>query len=333
MRKRAAQELSPETGRMGAEDPSWAFSAGPLLGRDFLDVADLDSSELRAVLELAHAIKAGRWADRPLEGRHIAMLFQKPSHRTRVSFEVGIARLGGATTTLTEQDVQIGVRETVADAARVLDRYVDGIVARLRSHDDLLELAGAAEKPVINALTDRSHPCQILADLMTLEEVGGPLAGQHVAYIGDGNNIATSLVEASALMGFPLTVITPSGYEPDEAVITRARGLALDGDRLSITNDLAKVEGATAIYTDVWTSMGQETERESRRRVFAEYQVNEALMSTVPDAVFMHCLPAHRGEEVTDAVIDGKQSVVFQQAGNRLYAQMALMAELFGTSQ
>ena len=304
-----------------------------LFGRDFLDVGDLEASELRALLDLAHDIKAGRWTLRPLAGRHIAMLFQRPSHRTRVSFEVAIARLGGSRTTLGEQDVQLGYRESVGDAARVLDRYVDGIVARLRSHTDLVELASAAEKPVINALTDRSHPCQILADLMTLEEVRGPLARQHVAYVGDGNNIATSLMEASTRLGFPLTVITPSGYEPDEAVITGARRLALDGDRLSITNDLAKVEGATAVYTDVWTSMGQDTERESRRRVFAEYQVNEALMAAVPDAVFMHCLPAHRGEEVTDAVIDGKQSVVFQQAGNRLYAQMALMAELFGTSQ
>ena len=302
-----------------------------LFGRDFLDVGDLEASELRALLDLAHDIKAGRWTHRPLAGSHIAMLFQRPSHRTRVSFEVAIARLGGSRTTLGEQDVQLGNRETVGDAARVLDRYVDGIVARLRSHADLVELAAAAEKPVINALTDRSHPCQILADLMTLEEVRGPLARQHVAYVGDGNNIATSLMEASTRLGFPLTVITPSGYEPDEAVVMRVRGLALDGDRLSITNDLAKAEGATAVYTDVWTSMGQETERESRRRAFAEYQVNEALMSKVPGAVFMHCLPAHRGEEVTDAVIDGKQSVVFEQAGNRLYAQMALMAELFGS--
>src|SRR5882672_2327601 len=175
-------------------------SVSALVGRDFLDIADLDQSELREVLDLAHAIKAGRWSDRPLQGRHIAMLFQNPSHRTRVSFEVGIARLGGTTTTLTEHDVQIGVRETVSDAARVLDRYVDGIVARLRTHEDLVELATAAEKPVINALTDRSHPCQILADLVTLEERCGPLVQQHVVYIGDGNNIADSLIEASALV-------------------------------------------------------------------------------------------------------------------------------------
>ena len=304
-----------------------------LSGRDFLDVGDLNAAELRAVLDLAHEIKGGRWTERPLAGRHIAMLFQRPSHRTRVSFEVGIARLGGATTTLGEQDVQLGYRESVGDAARVLDRYVDGIVARLRTHSDLIELADAAEKPVINALTDHSHPCQILADLVTLEDARGPLARQHVVYVGDGNNIATSLMEASTLLGFPLTVITPSGFEPEEATIARARGLSADGDRLSITNDLAKVEGATAVYTDVWTSMGQETERESRRRAFAEYQVNETLMAVVPKAIFMHCLPAHRGEEVTDAVIDGKQSVVFEQAGNRLYAQMALMAGLFGAAR
>ncbi|TMC92057.1 MAG: ornithine carbamoyltransferase [Chloroflexi bacterium] len=301
-----------------------------LFGRDFLDVADFEAAELRRVLDLAHQIKAGTWSGRPLAGRHIAMLFQRPSHRTRVSFEVGIARLGGATTTLGEQDVQLGVRETVGDAARVLDRYVDGIVARLRTHADLTELADAAEKPVINALTDRSHPCQVLADLVTLEEVGGPLTEQKVVYVGDGNNIATSLIEASARLDFRLTVITPNGYAPDEAVVARARSLSRDGDRVTITSDLSGLDGATAIYTDVWTSMGQESERQSRRRIFAEYQVNPALMAGEPKAVFMHCLPAHRGEEVTDEVIDGPRSVVLQQAGNRLYAQMALMSELFG---
>ena len=301
-----------------------------LKGRDFLDVADLDRAELKAVLELAHAIKAGRWAERPLEGRHIAMLFQRPSHRTRVSFEVGIARLGGTTTTLTEQDVQLGVRETVADAARVLDRYVDGIVARLRTHDDLVELAGAADKPVINALTDRSHPCQILADLMTLEEARGPLAKQHVVYVGDGNNIATSLIEASALLGFALTLISPPGFEPREEVLQRAGKLGAGTSGVTVTNDVGALEGATAIYTDVWTSMGQERERTDRRKVFAAYQVNQKLMEAANGAVFLHCLPAHRGEEVTDEVIDGPRSIVFEQAANRLYAQMALMAELFG---
>jgi ornithine carbamoyltransferase len=300
-----------------------------LQGRDFLDVADLGRADLRRILDLAHDIKAGRWKERPLQGRHMAMLFQKPSHRTRVSFEVGIARLGGSTTTLTENDVQLGVRESVPDAARVLDRYVDGIVARLRSHGDLVQLAQASEKPVINALTDRSHPCQILADLMTLEEVGGELAGQHVVYIGDGNNIANSLIEASALTGFQLTVVSPPDYAPRDSVLERARSINSGKPHVTLTSDIADIGQATAIYTDVWASMGQETQQEARREAFARYQVDQKVMDLAPGAVFMHCLPAHRGEEVTDEVIDGPRSVVFQQAGNRLYAQMALMAVLF----
>ena len=304
-----------------------------LQGRDFLDIADLAPAELRSVLQLAHAIKAGRWAERPLQGKHVAMLFQKPSHRTRVSFEVGIARLGGTTTSLGEQDVQLGRRESVGDAARVLDRYVDAIVARMRSHADLIQLAEAAEKPVINALTDRSHPCQILADLMTLEEARGPLSEQRVVYVGDGNNIATSLIEASALLGFRLTVISPPGYEPTHQVIDHANKIGLGTGRVVISNDVAALDGATAIYTDVWTSMGQEDQRTTRRQVFAPYQVNQRLMDAAKGAIFLHCLPAHRGEEVTDEVIDGPRSVVFDQAGNRLYAQMALLAELMGTTE
>ncbi len=305
-------------------------SVNALKGRDFLDIADFDREELRHVLDLAHEIKKGRWSGRPLEGRHIAMLFQKPSHRTRVSFEVGIARLGGTTTTLSEQDVQLGVRETIADAARVLDRYVDGVVARLRSHDDMLQLAASSEKPVINGLTDRSHPCQVLADLLTLEEVRGELAKQHVVYVGDGNNVTTSLIEASALTGFALTVVSPPGYQPQARVLERARSITTGKLQVKLSSDLAELDGATAIYTDVWASMGQESERDGRRKAFAEYQVNQAVMDAAPGAIFMHCLPAHRGEEVTDEVIDGPRSVVFDQAGNRLYAQMALMAFLFG---
>jgi len=297
-------------------------------GRDFIDVADLDRATLRQILDLAHEIKAGRWRERPLEGRHVAMLFQRPSHRTRVSFEVGIARLGGTTTTLTGQDVQLGFRESVADAARVLDQYVDGVIARLRAHDDLLQLARSSDKPVINALTDRSHPCQVLADLMTIEEVAGDLAQQHVVFIGDGNNIANSLIEAAAVAGFALTVITPPGYDPQPGVVERARSIDPGHFRVTLTKKIT-LDHATAIYTDVWASMGQEDERAVRQKVFSPYRVDRALMDAAPGAVFMHCLPAHRGEEVTDDVIDGPRSVVFQQAGNRLYAQMALMTGLF----
>ena len=301
-----------------------------LVGRDFIDVADLKRTDLRRILDLALEIKAGRWTERPLAGRHVAMLFQRPSHRTRVSFEVGIARLGGSTTTLTGQDVQLGFRESVADAARVLDQYVDGVVARLRAHEDLLQLARSSEKPVINALTDRSHPCQVLADLMTMEEVGGDLARQHVVFIGDGNNIANSLIEASAVAGFALTVITPPGYDPQPGVVNRARSIESGNFRVTLTNNIS-LDEATVIYTDVWASMGQEDERAVRQKVFGAYRVDQALMEAAPRAIFMHCLPAHRGEEVTDEVIDGPRSVVFQQAGNRLYAQMALMAGLFAT--
>jgi ornithine carbamoyltransferase len=301
-----------------------------LAGRDFLDIADLDADQIRRILALGHVIKAGDWTEKPLAGRHVAMLFQRPSHRTRVSFEVGIARLGGTTTTLGEHDVQLGVRETVRDAAQVLDQYVDGVIARLRTHADLVQLAQAATKPVINALTDRSHPCQVLADLMTLEEVRGALDRQHVVYVGDGNNIATSLLEASMRLGFKLTVVTPPGYEPDTTVVESLH--ARDNGRapFSLTNKLGDLADASAIYTDVWASMGKEEERDARSKAFAGYQVNAALMGRAPHAVFMHCLPAHRGQEVTDEVIDGPSSVVFQQAGNRLYVQMALMAELFG---
>jgi ornithine carbamoyltransferase len=301
-----------------------------LQGSDFIDLADLDRRQLRSVLDLAHEIKAGRWHRRPLEGRHVAMLFQKPSHRTRVSFEVGIARLGGGTTTLSENDVQLGVRETIGDAARVLDRYVDGVVARLRSHEDLEHLAEASEKPVINGLTDRSHPCQVLADLMTIEEVCGELAEQHVVYLGDGNNVVNSLIEAAALTGLALTIVTPPGYAPQADVLERARSIDAGKDHVTLTNDIKDFNHATVIYTDVWASMGQEAEQVARRKAFARYQVNQAVMDQAPGAIFMHCLPAHRGEEVTNEVIDGPRSVVFQQAGNRLYAQMALMAELFG---
>jgi ornithine carbamoyltransferase len=293
-----------------------------LQGRDFLSIADLDRGELLAVLDLADRIKSGSWRERPLAGRQVAMIFQKPSMRTRVSFEVGIQRLGGASVALGEQDVQIGYRESVADAARVLDRYVDFVVARLRRHHDLLALAAAARVPVINALTELEHPCQVLADLMTIRERFGSLEVP-VAFIGDGNNMVTSLSQAHTLLGFPLTVVTPAGYEPSSPVRAAAPAMV-------VSNDRAATAGARVVYTDVWTSMGYETEAGQRRADFAAgYQVDAALLRrAMPDAIFMHCLPAHRGEEVTDDVIDGPASVVFDQAENRLHAQMALLALL-----
>ena len=291
-----------------------------LRGRDFLSISDLDRGELLALLDLADRIKAGSWREQPLAGRQVAMIFQKPSMRTRVSFEVGISRLGGASVALGEQDVQIGYRESVADAARVLDRYVDLVVARLRRHEDLLELAAAARVPVVNALTELEHPCQVLADLMTIRERCGSLDAP-VAFVGDGNNMVTSLARAHALLGFPFTVVTPAGYEPSAPV----RASAPD---MIVSNDRAAVAGARVLYTDVWTSMGYETEAGQRRADFAGYRVDAALLRLAPGAIFMHCLPAHRGEEVTDEVLDGAASVVFDQAENRLHAQMALLALL-----
>jgi ornithine carbamoyltransferase len=293
-----------------------------LRGADFLDIAQLDSPQLRAILDLAADMKAGRWRGMPLAGRCLALIFQKPSMRTRVSFQVGIERLGGRASMLTDQDIGLGRREPVEDVGRVLDRYCDGIVARLFAHRDLVALADASERPVINALTDGSHPCQILADLMTLRERLGRLdETTPVAFVGDGNNVARSLIEAAGLLEFPLAVVTPPGYAP--AVDAAYAGA------VRVTSDLGAVAGAAAIYTDVWTSMGQEAESETRRAQFAEYQVNEQLMELAPRAVFMHCLPAHRGEEVTAAVIDGSRSIVFDQAENRLWAQMALLALIY----
>ena len=303
-----------------------------LTGHDFIDVADLDRKQLRQILDRAHAIKAGRWSERPLGGRHIAMLFQKPSHRTRVSFEVGIARLGGSTTTLTENDVQLGVRESVSDAARVLDRYVDGVVARLRSHEDLVRLADASEKPVINGLTDRSHPCQVLADLMTIEEVRGDHYQDEVDV--DPRDCRCDVVDADVEVGLEEEV----GSEPSEAV--RPEREERDVPEVEQTGEADHhVEPEREHDVREREDLGvdesarlreEEREQQARRKAFMRYQVNQAVMDMAPNAVFMHCLPAHRGEEVTDEVIDGPRSVVFQQAGNRLYAQMALMSEIFG---
>lgn len=295
-----------------------------LQGADFLDIAQFELGDLDAILQLAAQIKAGRWRRTPLRDRTLALIFQKPSMRTRVSYEVGVTRLGGRTVALHGNEIGLGQRETPSDVARVLDRYVDGIVARLFAHRDLLELAETSEHPVINALTDVSHPCQVLADLLTIREALGRLdASTPVAFVGDGNNVVRSLIEASVVFGFPLRVVSPPAYRPPAEALARASSV-------EVTGDLGAVAGAAVVYTDVWTSMGQEEEAEARRAEFSEYQVNGELMALAPEAVFMHCLPAHRGEEVTAEVIDGPRSVVFEQAANRLPVQMALLALIYG---
>jgi ornithine carbamoyltransferase len=304
-----------------------------LAGRDLLSIADLSPDEITAVLDLAAAAKSGRDLGRPLEGRSLALIFQRPSNRTRVSFEVAIHRLGGHPIALFNPEVQLGERESAADISRILDRYADGIVARLVSHRDLVTIAVAASSPVINALTDSEHPCQVLADCLTVRAVTGRLAGATVAYIGDGNNVCTSWIYAAALLGVHLHVICPPGYEPSAAVLQRAAALRAPETHFEVVHDAAPaLRDADIIYTDVWTSMGQETEQQQRREDFASLQVNDALVALAPArARVMHCLPAHRGEEITDAVIDGPSSVVFDQAENRLWVQLALLALIYSS--
>jgi len=261
------------------------------------------------------------------------MIFQKPSLRTRISFEMGMLQLGGQALYLSPNEIQLGVRESVPDVARVLSRYVDGIMARVFAHRHIEELAAHATVPVINGLSDYSHPCQALADLFTIHERRGELAGLKLAYVGDGNNVAHSLLFAATKVGMDIALATPRGYEPDAGVVEKARRFAAgSGSRVTLTDDpTAAVQGADIIYTDVWTSMGQEAERERRLAVFPPYQVNAALIAQAkPDVLVMHCLPAHRGEEITDEVIDGPHSIVFDQAENRLHAQKAILALLMG---
>lgn len=304
-----------------------------LVGRDLLSISDLSAEEIAGVIELACAAKAGAALERPLAGRALALIFQRPSNRTRVSFEVAIHRLGGQPISLFNAEVQLGERESPADISRILDRYADGIVARLVSHRDLTAIAAAARSPVINALTDVEHPCQVLADLMTVREALGHLRGARVTYIGDGNNVCTSWIYGAALCGVDLRIVAPAGYEPPAAVLAQGARLRGADTPLVVTEDAPSVlRDADVIYTDVWTSMGQETEQQRRRLDFAHLQVNDRLLALAPPgARVMHCLPAHRGEEITDSVIDGPQSIVFDQAENRLWVQMALLAELYAT--
>ena len=299
--------------------------------RHFTDLSRLPAAELRAMLDDARArktrLKAGA-RERPLDGKVLAMIFEKPSTRTRVSFDVGMRQLGGETIMLTGTEMQLGRSETIADTAKVLSRYVDAIMIRTTAHVRLMELAQHATVPVINGLTDDTHPCQIMADLMTFEEHRGPVKDRLFAWTGDGNNVLHSLVEASARFSFRLNIAVPEGSEPDGRFIDWSNA---NGGRINVTRSAVEaVKGADCVVTDTWVSMGQE-HRARGHNVFQPYQVNERLMEQAkPDALFMHCLPAHRGDEVTDEVIDGPHSVVFDEAENRLHAQKAVLAWCLG---
>jgi ornithine carbamoyltransferase len=300
---------------------------------DFLGLDGISPAAMREVLQLAAYLKRrGRGAvpaDSPLIGRHVALLFEKPSLRTRTTFEVGVRQLGGNVVYLGKDEVNLGVRESVADVARNLERWIDVIVVRTGDHARVLELARYASVPVVNALSDLEHPCQALADMLTLEEHLGRPAGLTLAYVGDGNNMVNSLAHAAAVLGLHLRIATPPGYEPDPTVLARAAAACRGGSINLFHDPVEAVTGAHAVYTDTWVSMGWEKEHAARVAAFGGFQVNDALMSAARrDALFLHCLPAHRGEEVTDAVMDGPTSVVFDQAENRLHAQKALLSLL-----
>jgi ornithine carbamoyltransferase len=307
-----------------------------LSSKDFISVLDLSHAELELLLELAATIKqdraAGRKEQRPLEGKHVALLFEKPSLRTRVTFVVAVHELGGQVIE-PPPDVVFGGREAVEDVAKNLERWIEGVIVRTFAQSGLSAFAAAAPRlHTVNALTNEEHPCQAIADVFTLRERLGTLRGRTIAYVGDGNNVATSLAQASLMLGMHVRMGSPKGFALKEDVLEDCRRAAAHGATISVTTDpVAAVTGADAVYTDVWTSMGMEKELAKRGRVFPAYQVNEALMAAAgPEAFFMHCLPAHRGAEVTDGVIDAPTSLVFDQAENRLHTQKALLTLLMG---
>lgn len=305
--------------------------------RNFLSILDLSPAELQDVVSVGLQLKKARHARRPgasataLAGQHVALLFEKPSLRTRSTFEIAVRELGGDVIA-PPQDVAMGEREPIADVARNLERWVAGVVIRTFAQRRIVEFSNAAPAlHVVNALTDEEHPCQALADVLTLKEHVGTLEGATVAFVGDGNNVATSLAQAAVMLGMHVRVAAPDGYELAPEVVAQCAAIAEHGATVKTYRDAKRaVRGADAVYTDAWTSMGQEGEAQHRRKVFAPYQVNEALMKAAGDAAFMHCLPAHRGEEATDEVMDGPQSIIFDQAENRLHAQKALLLLLMG---
>ena len=298
----------------------------------FLTLDSLGREGVREILDLSHRFKREPGLHRgALAGGRVGMIFDKPSTRTRVSLEDAAWALGMLPIVLRPDELQLGHGETVADTARVLSRYLSALTIRTFAHARVEELASHSSIPIINALTDEHHPCQALADVMTLEETLGSLGGRRVAFVGDGNNVAHSLIQAAGYLGFDLAIATPEGYRPDPAIVAAGRAHAAEtGTGIELfTDPLDAVHGADAVYTDVWASMGKEAEREDRRRIFAGYTVNEAMMAGAgPGAIFLHCLPAHRGDEVTDEVIDGPQSRVWDQAENRIYTEQALLYAL-----
>jgi ornithine carbamoyltransferase len=299
--------------------------------RDFLAIPDFSRKELEKLFDLGDRMRTGKYDRKPLAGKSLAMIFMKSSTRTRVSFEVGTWQLGGHALFLSPRDVQLGRGEPIADTARVLSGYVDGIMIRTFAHAEIEELAKFASVPVINGLTDLLHPCQILADLLTVKQHLGSYEKKRIAWIGDGNNMANSWINAAYRLGFELRLACPQGYDPDPTILARAQRDA----KVTVFRDPREaIEGADVVNTDVWASMGQEEEQAKRERAFAGYQVDEKLMSRAnPGAIFLHCLPAHRGEEVAAAVIDGPQSRVWDEAENRLHIQKAIMAVLIGGEQ
>ncbi|MEB4783649.1 ornithine carbamoyltransferase [Paenibacillus jamilae] len=307
-----------------------------LKGRDFLELDDYSPEEIQYLIELAIEIKCKHKNGevyQPLKGKTLGLIFEKSSTRTRVSFEVGMYQLGGHALFLSKNDIQLGRGEPISDMAQVMSRYLDGIMIRTFGHDNVVELARYASVPVINGLSDLAHPCQVLADYQTLYEQKGKLKGLKLAYIGDGNNMAHSLLIGGAKLGVHVSIASPAGYEPDPSVVAVSREIAKQtGSEIVITQSPQEaVKDADAIYTDVWASMGFEEEQKERELAFADFQVNEELVKLAkPDYLFLHCLPAHRGEEVSAGVIDGPHSVIFDEAENRLHAQKALLVALMG---